>query len=224
LIAGDILADIRSFLYEKYEEEITEEEITDIFSKYMMYIDDHGIISYGLSAFILWCHDPRHSFIQNIPEKAVEYLDLIGSIEYLRGKNEFLDVNIPAKTILGTDMPVGFDRFFICMVSVLSHGFGSTRTALSLRYGKKNSNSELLRNAIAPWVSPIQNYIKKQHVDVVVFTPPTEGRLVQFRDILEEELKLSLLKIIVEKLPLSGRILEAQKNIREKARRIKNAM
>lgn len=189
-----------------------------------MYIDENGIISYGLDAFILWCHDGGHDYSNMMPEKAVEYIDLIGSIEYLRGKNEFLDVTIPARAILGEDMKAGFDRFFICMVSVLSHGFGSTRTALSLRYGKKNSNSELLRDAISPWVLPIRNLVNKNHIDGLVFTPPTEGRKIQFRDILEQELHLDIGKIIVEKLPLSGRVLEAQKSIRDRKERIHNAL
>lgn len=222
--SNGIVEQIIEILYEKYEESVSRDEIKSTLEKYMMYIDDHDMISYGLDAFILWCHDPRHDFSHNIPEKAVEYIDLIGSIEYLRGKNEFLDVTTPARAILGGDMEIGFDRFFICMVSVLSHGFGSTRTALSLRYGKKNSNSVLLEDAISPWVKPIRAYTTKNNIDAIIYTPPTEGRLVQFRDVLEKQLDLHIPQIIVEKLPLSGRILEAQKNIRDKARRIRNAM
>ncbi len=220
----EILPEIQKLLYEKYEEVVSTEEILDTFRQYMMYIDDNGIISYGLDAFILWCHDSRHDYGNIIPEKAVEYIDLIGSTEYLRGKNGFLDVTIPARENLGEDMKTGFDRFFICMVSVLSHGFGSVRTALSLRYGKKNSNSELLRDAVNPWIRPIRDFVDKHRIDAVVFTPPTEGRKIQFRDILEQELHLTIEKIIVEKLPLSGRVLEAQKNIRDKKRRINNAL
>lgn len=218
------LPEIQKLLYEKYEETVSTEEILDTFRKYTMYISEDGIISYGLDAFILWCHDSRHNYSNMMPEKAVEYIDLIGSTEYLRGKNGFLDVTIPARENLGEDMKMGFDRFFICMISVLSHGFGSTRTALSLRYGKKNSNSELLRDAVNPWIHPIRDFVDKNHIDAVVFTPPTEGRKVQFRDILEQELHLTVEKITVEKLPLSGRVLEAQKNIRDKKRRIQNAL
>lgn len=219
-----IIQDIQQILYEKYEEVVLPEDIVNTLDKYMMYIDDQDMISYGLSAFILWCHDPRHEFIQNIPEKAVEYIDLIGSIEYLRSKNGLLDVTTSARAILREDMEIGFDRFLICMVSVLSHGFGSTRTALSLRYGKKNSNRVLLEDAISPWIDPIRVYAKKHAIDAVIYTPPTEGRLVQFRDVLKKQLNLPIAQISVEKLPLSGRILEAQKNIRDKVRRIKNAM
>lgn len=220
----DVLTEIQRLLYEKYEESVSEEDILETFRQYMMYIDDDGIISYGLDAFILWCHDPRHDYSHMIAEKAVAYLDLIGSIEYTRGKNGLLDVTLSARQTLGDDMQIGFDRFFICAISVLSHGFGSTRPALSLRYGKKNSNSELLRDAIHPWTDPIRRFIRGQQINAVVFTPPTEGRRVQFRDVLEQELALTIEKIIAEKLPLSGRVLEAQKNIRDRERRIHNAL
>lgn len=219
-----ILPEIQKLLYEKYEETVSAEEILDTFQQYMMYVDEDGIISYGLSAFVLWCHDTRCDYSDIMPEKAVEYIDLIGSTEYLRGKNGFLDVTVPAREILSKEMKVGFDKFFICMISVLSHCFGSTRAAISLRYGKKNSNSELLRDAMSSWIPPINDFVKKHHVDAVVFTPPTEGRKVQFRDILEQELQLTVEKIIVEKLPLSGRVLEAQKNIKDKKQRIYNAL
>lgn len=220
----EFLPAIQNLLHEKYEETVSLEEIEDTFRQYMMYIDDDGIISYGLDAFVLWCHDPRHDYSGNIPEKAVEYIDLIGSIEYLRGKNGFLDVTLAAREVLGEDMKVRFDKFFVSRISVLSHGFGSTRTALSLRYGKKNSNSELLRDAINASIDPIREYIEKKKVDAVIYAPPTEGRTVQFRDVLEAELHISIPKIPAEKLPLSGRVLEAQKNIRDKKRRIHNAL
>jgi predicted amidophosphoribosyltransferase/DNA-binding MarR family transcriptional regulator len=224
LLGRDIIPDIQRLLTEKYGEDVSREEIRRTFDSYMMYVDPDGMTSCGFDAFTLWCHDPRHDFSHMIAEKAVEYIDLVGSIEYLRGKNGFLDVTLPARAILKSDMEYGFDHFYISMVSVLSHGFGSTRIALSLRYGKKNSNSELLRDAIMPSIGPIREYTEKHMVDALILTPPTEGRRVQFRDILEVELNLNLLKISVEKLPLSGRILEPQKNIRDKKQRIHNAM
>lgn len=220
----EVLALIQKALFEKYEENIPSEEIIETFRRSMMYMDKDGIISYGLDAFLLWCYDEKHNYTNIIPEKAVEYIDIIGSIEYLRGKNGLLDVTIPARENLGEDMNIGFNKFFICTVSVLQNGFGSTRTALSLRYGKQNSNIELLRDAISLWIQPIRTFVYKNKIDAVIFTPPTEGRKMQFRDVLERELNLSISKIIVEKVSLSGRVLESQKNIRDKKRRIYNAL
>ena len=221
---SELLEEIHALLSEKYGETVSEESITEVFHQYMMYIDVQDMISYGLGAFILWCHDPRHDYRDHISEKAVEYIDLIGSIEYLRGRYGFLDVTLPAREILKGSMEIGFDRFLISNVSVLSHGFGSTRAALSLRYGKKNSNPVLLGDAISSSIQPIREYVKKQSIDGIIYAPPTEGRRVQLRDVLEKMLDLHIQKIIVEKLPLSGRILEPQKNIRDKTRRIHNAL
>ncbi len=71
------------------------------------------------------------------------------------------------------------------MPSVLDNGFGKTRTALELLYGKSNGNRYLLEQAVKNWIDPIRNYLATNNIDAVMFTPPTQGRNVQFRDVLE---------------------------------------
>jgi hypothetical protein len=211
-------------LRDKYEETVTEEELSDTFEDYCMYIVPDGSIIVGFDAFILWCMDSRHDFSDRIVTKAVEYLDVIGSIEYLRGKNRFLDATGATTANLGSNMNIGFDTFYFCMPSVLRHGFGNTRTSIELRYGKKNSNKYLLSQAIEKWIDPMREYVKKNHVDAIIFTPPTEGRSVQFRDVLENMLSLTVPKIRSEKIPPFGKVLEAQKDIHDKRRRVQNAL
>ena len=74
---SELLEEIQALLSEKYGETVSEESIIDVFHQYMMYIDAQDMVSYGLGAFILWCHDPRHDYRDHISEKAVEYIDLI---------------------------------------------------------------------------------------------------------------------------------------------------
>jgi hypothetical protein len=211
-------------LYQKYEEVISEEDLGSTFEKYCMYIAPDDTIFTGFEAFLLWCTDPRHNFSDRIIEKAIEYLDIIGTIEYLRGKNNFLDGGSAAKTNLKGYMDIGFDFFYFCMSSVIRNGYGNTRTSIELRYGKKNSNAYLLEQAIEAWVDPVRIYVGKNEVDAVVYTPPTEGRLVQFRDVLRKLLDLHLPEIRSEKIPPFGKINEPQKDIKDKEKRVKNAI
>ena len=223
-ILHDLKVEIMFFLYEKYEESVSEEDMDASFDKYCMYITSDNSLITGFDGFVLWCLDPKHGFGERIVEKAIEYLDIIGTIEYLRAKNGFLDGTETARANLIDTMQIGFDQFFFCMVSVLKNGFGSTRTAIELKYGKKNSNQYLLEQAIDPWIDSIRTYATKNNVDACIFTPPSEGRLVQFRDVLERRLDIALPKIQASKIPPLGKILEPQKDIRDKTIRVKNAL
>jgi hypothetical protein len=209
---------------EEFEEEVFASDIEAIFSQYCMYIDDQDRYFIGIDAFILWCMDHRHDFSDRIREKSYEYFTLIGGIEYRRRKNGFFDATESARRILGEDMEIGFDAFFFHDAFALLDGYGRSRTALELAYGKLNGDGTLLIRAITPSISSIQLYIEKKCVDTVIYAPPTQGRNIQFRDVLERLLSLRIEKIRAEKIRVPHGLLEAQKNIRDKARRIKNAM
>jgi pyrimidine operon attenuation protein/uracil phosphoribosyltransferase len=145
-------------------------------------------------------------------------------MEYRRQKNGFFDATESARRILGGDMEIGFDAFFFHDAFALLDGYGRSRRALELAYGKLNGDSTLLTRAITPSISSIQLYIEKKCVDAIIYAPPTQGRNVQFRDVLKHLLSLNIQKIPAEKIRVPHGLLEAQKNIRDKARRIRNAM
>jgi predicted amidophosphoribosyltransferase len=109
------------------------------------------------------------------------------------------------------------------MPSVLENGFGRTRTAIELYYGKLN-NKYLLTHAIEQSIENIRGYTRGEGVDCVIFTPPTNDRTIQFRDILESLLSLKLPKIRVEKVPPFGKILQPQKDIKDRKERVQNAL
>ncbi len=220
----NLKAEIIFALEQKYDEVESEEMIERVFMNYCMYITPDNSIVTGFEAFILWCTDPRHAFGDRIVEKAVEYLDITSRIEFLRNKNGFIDGAAAARANLSGYMEVGFDRFYFCMPSVLEGGFGRTRPAQELYYGKLNGNAHLIAQAIEPWSDAIRSYLQTQSVDACIFTPPTQGRNVQFRDILEQILELKLRVIQAEKVPSLGRILIPQKVILDKSERIKNAL
>lgn len=215
---------IQKILLEKYEEKVLEADILATFDKYCMYISSDDVIFTDFEAFVLWCRDTKHNFANRIPDKAVEYLDLAGSIEFLRRKNGFLEGTEAARSNLQGVMKVGFDTLYFCIPSVLRNGFGSTRTSIELRYGKKNGNAYLLEQAIENWIDPIRDFIIKKDIDACIFTPPTQDRRVQFRDILRKNLALKIPEIQSEKVAVFNKILEPQKDIRDKEKRVKNAL
>ncbi len=207
---------------DQYGEEQSWEGIEHTFQRYCMYIDAQDIILTGFEAFLAWCHDPKHDFRDRIIEKAMEYLEIVGSIEYRRKKHGFLDGSESARANLAGEMEIGFDTFLFAMPSVFENGFGHTRTAVSLYYGKLG-HRHLLEQAIEGHIDRIVGYSISQKVDGLVFTPPSQGRSVQFRDILRSKLSLNLPEISAEKIPTLGRILQPQKLIRDRAERIRNA-
>jgi hypothetical protein len=171
-------------LSEAYGEMESIENFDATFEKYCMYIAMDDTILTGFNAFLAWCTDPKHNFSNRIVAKAMEYLDIIGSIEIRRKKYGFLDGTESARSNLLGLTDIAFDRFLFCMPSVLENGFGRTRTAIELYYGKLN-NKYLLTHAIEQSIESIQDYANNEQVDCLIFTPPTNNRTVQFRDILE---------------------------------------
>jgi hypothetical protein len=209
-------------LSETYGELETSENFDLTFEKYCMYIAPDDTILTGFYAFLAWCTDLKHNFSDRIVAKAMEYLDIIGSIEVRRKKHGFLDGTESARTNLNGLTEIAFDRFLFYMPSVLENGFGRTRTAIELYYGKLN-NKYLLTHAIEQSIDSIREYTQSGWVDCVIFTPPTNDRTVQFRDILENLLSLKLPKIVVEKVPPFGKILQPQKDIKDRRERVQNA-
>ena len=200
----------------------TVEELDGIFEEYCMYVAPDDTVLTGFHGFLAWCGDSKHDFSDRITAKALEYLEIVGSIESRRKKNGFLDGSESARANLRKLSPIGFDHFFFAMPSVLENGFGRTRTAIELYYGKLN-NRLLLEHAIEANVDRIQRHVAKAGIDCVIFTPPTNNRTVQFRDVLENKLALKLPKIHAEKVPPLGKVLQPQKDIRNREQRVKNA-
>lgn len=213
-------------LQEVYGETESEENLNATFDRYCMYIAPDDTIITGFDAFLMWCTNQKHDFSDKIVAKTLEYLEIIASIEVRRKKNGFLDGGGPARTNLEGIMDVGFDNFLFMMPSVLENAFGRTRTAIELYYGKLNGNEYLLESAIDGGTDLIKTYVRKESVDAYVLTPPTQGRNIQFRDVLDRMLDLRLPKIKAEKVSSLGRILRPQKEIQgsdKRKERVENA-
>jgi hypothetical protein len=173
------------------------------------------VIRTGFDAFIAWCSDPVHDFSERIVQKAIQYLNIIASIKIRRKKHGFLDATELVRQTLGSDMIAGFDTFLFLTPSRLDDGFGATRTAIELRYGKIN-NQFFLESATEKIIDPALRYIKNTEVDAYMIAPPTVNRETQFRDVLQKKLNLHLTYIESEKIPTLGMGIIPQKEIRGK--------
>jgi hypothetical protein len=213
-------------MQEAYDEDISESYIDETFETYCMYIAPDATILTGFSAFIAWCMDLRHDFSDRIIPKALEYLQITSSVEVRRRRSGFLDATEVARANLTGIMEVAFDVFLFLMPSVLESGFGRTRTALELYYGKIN-NPYLLEQAIISSIDPIRRYLIQKKVDAYIFTPPTNSRPIQFRDVLKKKLDIRLPIIKAEKINSLGKALRSQKEIQgkdKKKERVENAI
>ena len=210
-------------LKKEFDENQSSEGIDEVFDTYCMYIASDDTILTGFLAFLAWCSDPKHDFSDRIIEKALEYLEIVGSMEFRRKKNGFLDGTSSAISNIQEFTKIGFDHFLFLMPSVLENGFGRTRTSIELYYGKLN-NRFLLEHTIEASVDPIRKYVALTQVDCLIYTPPTNNRTLQFRDVLEKKLALRLPNISAEKTQPLGKILQPQKEIRDRAQRVRNAL
>lgn len=148
-------------LSDTYGETSSQEDFDSIFGKYCMYIAPDDSILTGFDAFLAWCTDSKHDFSDRIVAKAMEYLDIIGSVEYRRKKHGFLDGTESARMNLDGLTDIAFDRFLFLMPSVLENGFGRTRTAMELYFGKLN-NKYLLTHAIEQGIDIIREYCRNE--------------------------------------------------------------
>lgn len=148
-------------LSETYGEIETSENFDVTFEKYCMYIAPDDTILTGFPAFLAWCTDSKHNFSDRIVAKAMEYLEIIASIEIRRKKHGFLDGTESARSNLTGLTDIAFDCFLFYMPSVLENGWGRTRTAIELYYGKLN-NKYLLTHAIEQSIDSICEYTRNE--------------------------------------------------------------
>ncbi len=76
-------------MQETYNEGETEENLNAVFDRYCMYITSDDSIIKGFDAFLAWCTDPKRDFSGMIVQKALEYLEIVASIEIRRKKMVF---------------------------------------------------------------------------------------------------------------------------------------
>ncbi len=218
-----LLADLQQYMQDIYDEIVSIAEIESVFDQYAIYLDSQDQIYYGVVAFILWSRDPKHNNGRSLSALAQEYHQIIASLEVRRRKNGFFDATQTAHLTLSEDTEFAIDTFLFRELSSIPDGFGRTRAALTLYYGKLNGNRSQIEQAAQSSIEPICDYIKTHSVDAVMYVPPTLGRNIQVRAVLRDMLKLDILEIQAHKITAPNKIQRPQKDIRDRQERIANA-
>ena len=201
-----------SLLREDYEVMIKENEIHEILEKNFCYVNSQNWqLSYWFQAFTAWCEDPKRWFTdEKLPIELARLVSNCLDVEKFRRKSGFFDGTDSMRKILEPYTEIAIDKLLFANISQISW-FGRTRIATELYYWKQNSDKFLLSNAIRSSVEMIRNFISRNEVDTVIFTPPTIARLVQFNEVLRDKLSIAQKEITVTKIKAPDRTLIAQK-------------
>lgn len=199
-------------LQNDYEIDIREEEILKILDKIFLYLNIwNSKFSYSINAFVDWCKDSKRAFKDEIiPRELARYISNFLDIEKLRKKSWFFDWTESMIQILSKYTQIYLDKIYFCEVSEISW-FWRTKTAIELYFWKQNSDINLIENAIKNSLQKIKEYVLKNNIDIIIFTPPTIARPIQFNKTLKEFLNLDKKEILVSKIISPWKTLIAQK-------------
>jgi predicted transcriptional regulator len=218
-----LLESLQQHMLEAYDEVVSTHELESVFDQYAIYIDAQDLVFYGVAAFVLWSRDPRHQNGRSLELLAQEYLQIIASFEVRRKKHGFFDATQSARLTLESHTVFAIDVLLFRELSIIPEGFGRTRAALTLYYGKLNGSQSQIEQAMQSSITPIREYVSKNSVDAVVYVPPTLGRNIQVRAVLGTLLKLNIQEIPANKITAPNKVQRPQKDIRDRQERIANA-
>lgn len=181
-------------------------------NKNYLYISPSGERLEGINGFEAWCQKVKLP----IEKTAKEYINTLNKYYKLR-KDGLIDGSQKLKNTFKT---IGLDRlFYLDFYSV--DRFGKTKLGQLLLYAKQSQDRILMKELASEIKPKILNLIKKFNITSVGFIPPTVKREVQLMKVLEQELKLNLIKLSLTKIKTE--IAVPQKTLNKLEDRIENA-
>lgn len=184
-----------------------------ILEKEFYFIDSVGKEFLGSKAFVLWCQ--KRGF--DVKEKSEEYFKIYQKYQKIR-KNNLFDATSKVKKTFGKKCCIE-KLFYFDFYSV--EIFGKTKMGQKILYAKNSGDRKTIKEISDKVKQTVENLIKREKIDSVVFVPPTVPRQIQFMKILEENLNLNIAKIKVEKFVSDVRV--PQKTLKKLEDRIDNA-
>ena len=188
-------------------------KISKIIEQEFLYITPKGKELFGKKGFIEWCQKRGFS----IQKKAQEFVKIFEKYQKIK-KDGLLDASYKLKATFGknkcADALYYFDFYSIEV-------FGKTKTGQQLLYAKQSQDKKRIRQLATKIKKSVEDLIKREKIDSIVFVPPTVPRTVQFMNVLEKELNLKLPKIKISKIISDIRI--PQKTLKKLEDRIENA-
>lgn len=183
--------------------------------QHFLLIDALGNFLEGLSAMKYWCSKqqlPLNKTIEEYVLTRTKYLNFYNENHLIDGLEKLQ--NTKGIGNIGVDALFYLDFYAI-------ECFGKTRLGTLMHYAKQGQNKSLMKLIVAEIHQRVQNFIDANHVDAVLFVPPTISRKVQIMDVIEKLLHLDLPKVQVQKI--KGNIVVPQKALSKIFERVENA-
>lgn len=198
----------------KEEHALNENEIAFL-AEHFIVITETGDRLSGIEAIRFWCTR------QKLPlEKTVK--------EFISTRKKYLQYFLPNGLIDGTEKikntkgfkKVEVDKMLYCDFYAIER-FGKTVLGTLLHFAKQGQNKMLMQEIIIMVKEKMNRLIKEKKIDAVAFIPPTIKRHLQFMQVLQKGLNLSLPHINLVKV--TGAIPVPQKALNKIEDRIVNA-
>ena len=148
--------------------------------------------------------------------------------EYKTTLKKYAQYYLPNGLIDGTDKlkkTVGFSHIFIDSLHYLDfyaiERFGKTKLGTLLHFAKQGQNKFLMLKILNEIKTKVEQFIKEQQIEAIIFVPPTVKREVQIMTFLRENLHFGLPQINVMKI--NNQIAIPQKSLNKLDERIANA-
>ncbi len=191
-------------------------DISQLIEENFLQITPTGKRLEGVEAFVYWCN--KRGF--DIAKMAKQYKSMIDKYAKIR-KAGLLDATAKIrKTFTSLTDGLCVDKvFYVDFYSLET--FGKTKLGQMLLYAKQSQDKAAIMN-IADTIKPkVEELIKTQKIDAVVYVPPTVKRNVQFMKILEKRLAIGLPKVSIIKV--LGDVAVPQKTLKSLEDRVENA-
>lgn len=180
--------------------------------KNYLYISPGGERVSGMAGFEVWCQRVKLP----LASTADSYIKTLNLYYRLR-KDGLID---GLQKLKKTFTKIGLDYLFYLDFYSIDR-FGKTKLGQLLLYAKQSQNKILMKELAADIKPKVKKLIKKYSITSVGYIPPTVKRQVQLMKVLEQELKLSLIKISLTKIKTE--VAVPQKTLNKLEDRIENA-
>jgi phosphoribosylpyrophosphate synthetase len=201
-------------VFEETSYDLKESEI-EFLQKHFIIITELGVKLEGIAAMAHWCKK------QKLPiEKTVK--------EYIATRNKYLNYYNKNNLIDGTQKIAetkgigsnNINRLFYLDFYAIER-FGETRLGTLMHFAKQGQNKMLMAIIVLEIKNRIEQLIKMEKIEAVVFVPPTIDRKVQIMNYLQTFLKLKVPIVAIKKL--HNQIIIPQKALSKIHERVANA-
>ncbi|MEY2828690.1 MAG: competence protein ComFC, partial [Bacteroidota bacterium] len=192
-----------------------QEEQSEFLLQHFLLITETGIKLEGMPAFKYWCDKQKLPIEKTLTEFITtrkKYLAFYNVNHLIEGTQKLADTKGYEK--------IGIDKLFYLDFYAIER-FGKTRLGTLMHFAKQGQNKKLMSIIVSEIKSRVENFIKMNKINAVLFVPPTIKRELQIMLFLQTHLQLNIPLIGIKKI--TGEIAIPQKALSKLHERISNA-